>query len=238
MELNFVLQGKGGVGKTAIAAYLTQYLAKDREVLSIDADSNNPSYSAFKAFDAKPIFLAYGDEVNQRAFDQLIEEIAASTAEAAVIDVGSSSFGALCSYIRTNEIISLLDGMGHSVRFHVVITGGASQSDTVNSFAVLAEYFPDVEMVIWSNGYFGEPGRNGKTFEQSLVYEKNKHRIFAYITLPELKKETFGFDLEAMMTARQTFDERINGPETNIVAKQRLKMVWRDLTDQLTGARV
>jgi hypothetical protein len=233
MRLDIIAQGKGGVGKTACAAYLTQHLMQSQQVLCIDADSNNPSFSAFKAFDARKIFLAYGDEINPREFDAMIEAVAESDADTAVIDVGSSSFGPLLSYMRQNEVIPMLEEMGHTVRFHVIIAGGASLDDTVASFAGLCKFFPDVELVVWLNGYFGEPTRNGKRFDKTPIYEANAHRIFGVVEIPPVKKDTFGHDLEAMMGARQTFDERIALDSIPIMTKQRLKMVWRDLQGQM-----
>jgi hypothetical protein len=236
--INILLNGKGGVGKSAIASYMTQYFKKNREVLCIDTDSNTPSYSLFKAFDVKKIFLTSGDEINPRAFDQMIEDIAASDAQEAVIDVGSSSFAPLLGYILTNDVLSMLESMGHEVRFHVVIAGGVSLDDSVSSFAKLCKSFPDVEMVLWLNGYPGPLIKDGKPFDETALFKENVYRIFGTIEIPALKKETFGYDLENMMAARKTFAEQIDNPGISIMSKQRLKMVWADLQAQMTEARL
>jgi cellulose biosynthesis protein BcsQ len=57
-DVHFIMQGKGGVGKTLVSVLLTQYLkSQDRNVLCIDTDAVNRSFYRFKTFDVKIIPL-------------------------------------------------------------------------------------------------------------------------------------------------------------------------------------
>ena len=48
-QIHFVLQGKGGVGKSFISAILAQFIAKNSEVMCYDTDPVNQTFAAFKA---------------------------------------------------------------------------------------------------------------------------------------------------------------------------------------------
>lgn len=245
MLVNLILQGKGGVGKSFIASLLTQhYLDCGVQPLCFDTDPVNQTFAGYPAYNVDTLDIMDGADINQRSFDRLIEAIASVAAEedeappVAVVDNGAATFVPLCSYMHSNEIIPMLRDMGHEVRFHAVITGGQAMDDTIDGFASLCRYFPDVEMAVWINGFFGEPVKNGKSFEQSGIYASNAKRIHSIIHLPALKKETFGQDLEQMMKDRQTFAEAIANPLTPIVVRQRLKMVQRDLWAQMARANL
>jgi len=56
--------------------------------------------------------------------------------------------------------------------------------------------------------------------------------------LPAVKKETFGHDLEQMLSARQTFDEAAASEAYPIMARQRLKMIWRKVSAQMDRAQL
>ena len=66
-------------------------------------------------------------------------------------------------------------------------------------------------------------------FESSKLYKDNQDRIHALIRLPEVRKETFGHDIDQMMRARLTFEQASDFAEFPVMARQRLRMTWRDL---------
>jgi hypothetical protein len=80
--------------------------------------------------------------------------------------------------------------------------------------------------------------RNGVSLEKSAQYKALAKRITAQITLPAVKKETFGHDLEQMLSARQTFDEAAASDAYPIMARQRLKMIWRKVSAQMDRAQL
>jgi hypothetical protein len=53
------------------------------------------------------------------------------------------------------------------------------------------------------------------------------------VTLNQRNADTFGADLKKMNTARLTLQEVIQNERFNIMEKQRIKVVFRDLFEQL-----
>lgn len=128
-EIHFILQGKGGVGKTMLASMLLQaFLSRGKQCLGIDTDPVNASLAAFKALPVKEINILEGDgtgNIDIRAFDMLLEELVnAPSDEVIVVDNGASSFVSLATYIRENDLLATLRDVGHSVIFHSIIVGG------------------------------------------------------------------------------------------------------------------
>jgi hypothetical protein len=242
MQVEFILQGKGGVGKSLIASLLAQhYTARGLAPVCVDTDPVNATFAGYKAFGADTLAILDGDDINPRAFDQLVERIMAAGAEGRAVmvaDNGASTFVPLCSYLLQNEVVSLLAEAGHAVRFHTVITGGQALPDTTEGFVSLCRNIPDVPVVVWLNEYFGRPVRNGKTFEDSTVFKTWAARIHALVTIPAVKPETFGRDIEQMLKRHQTFAEAESDPATTIMERQRLRMMWRKLDAQMERARL
>jgi hypothetical protein len=235
-KVHMVLQGKGGVGKSAISAILAQYKpAKGAPALCIDTDPINATFEGFKRLDVKRLpILDKRNEIDPRSFDVLIDWIGSSETDA-VIDNGASAFVALASYLISNEAWIVLAEMGRELVIHTVITGGQQLLDTVSGFVQLVQQFPEegCRFVVWLNPHFGSIEQDGKTFEQMKAYINNKHRISAMVQLPAFRPETHGRDLAEMLKARLTFEEAIASPAFSVMARQRLKIVQRQLFEQL-----
>ncbi|WP_142850718.1 conjugal transfer protein TraL [Telmatospirillum sp. J64-1] len=235
--INLMLQGKGGVGKSFIAALLAQYYGPRVSTLAcFDTDPVNQTFAGYKAFGVEIIRLGdRADEVNPRYFDSLIEKILALPDDAVVvIDNGASTFLPLLGYMVESQALDLLADVGHQVRLHSVLIGGQALIDTVEGLAQVLSYAPKTEVVVWLNEYFGrveysDDDGHVQPFEQSGLFKKNKDRFHAIVRLPAVRKETFGLDIEQMMRARLTFDEATQHPEFSIMARQRLRMTWRTI---------
>lgn len=226
-NVHLVLQGKGGVGKSVLAAIIAQYLiSKGKKPLCIDTDPVNATFAGYETLKAKRLDIMNGDEIDTHNFDMLIEMIANESKEDIIIDNGASSFVALSSYLLSNEVPQLLEGMGRKLIINTVITGGQAMEDTVTGFDWLAHQFPDCcTFLVWLNPYWGPVEFNGKTFETLPVYLENRHRVSGFVTIPNMKGETFGRDFSEMLKAKKTFDEAMSDPTTTIMTKQRLKIV-------------
>jgi CO dehydrogenase nickel-insertion accessory protein CooC1 len=73
-NIHMVLQGKGGVGKSFIAATLAQYKAsKGQNPLCVDTDPINSTFHGYKALNVRRLQIMDGDEINSRNFDGLVE---------------------------------------------------------------------------------------------------------------------------------------------------------------------
>lgn len=231
-DIHIVLQGKGGVGKSVVSSLITQQQKEaEKTVLPIDTDPVNATFSGYKALEAEYIDIMDGDDINPRKFDKLMEMVFQTECQSVVIDNGAASFVALASYLKSNQVIDMLDGMGHKVFIHTLITGGQAQKDTILGFRSIAQNFGETkaQIVVWLNEFWGVVEAEGKSFEDMKVFKDNSKAVHSIVTIPELKKETFGEDMREMLTAKLTFEEAINGKQFPVMAKQRLTMIKRDL---------
>ena len=237
--IHLILQGKGGVGKSMIAALIAQYkLTKGTRPLCIDTDPVNASFQAYKGIPVTRLNILQDEEIDPRSFDQLVELISNATGDV-VIDNGASSFVPLSAYLITNHVPALLQSLSHQIVVHTVITGGQAQSDTLHGLTQLVKQFPsDVSFVVWLNPYWGPIERDGKPFEQMKAYTAHKDRVSAIIRLPDLKKETFGRDLSDMLQAHLTFEEAMALPSLTIMTRQRLSIIKKQLFEQFAAVPV
>lgn len=233
-QIHFVLQGKGGVGKSYVASLITQYLlSKNQPVLPIDTDPVNATLAGYEVFNARRLTLLSDGKIIERKFDELME-IIAHTDMNIVIDSGASTFIPLAYYLKENNAINMILGWDKKILVHTIITGGQAFLDTVNGFIALAEQMPpDVGIVVWLNEFFGDIVHNEKTFEQSKVYQNYHNRIYGIVRLPRYTASTFGQDVQAMLDRRLTFEEVAALPEFGLMAKSRLSRVKKSIFDQL-----
>jgi hypothetical protein len=238
-HVHFILQGKGGVGKSLLASLLAQhYLARDITPVCIDTDPVNQTFAGYKAFSATQLKLMNGDDLDPRAFDQLVEQISAADDDAVfIIDNGAATFVPLCAWMIENDVVSYFKGIEVELIIHSVLTGGQALGDTMVGLKNILKSF-DLPTVVWLNEYFGKPEKNGTTFEQSALFEAHEDRIRALIRIPLRRKETFGADLDQILREKMTFREAADDPSLTIMTRQRLAMIWRDLDAQMTAANL
>lgn len=234
--INMILQGKGGVGKSLIASLLTQYLLESgKEVSCVDTDPVNATFAGYKEFDVTVLNIMDKEDIDPRRFDKLVElMLALSDEEEMVIDNGAATFVPLASYLAGNKVFEMLEESDIQINLHTVITGGQALPDTLGGLNSLFKTF-DVPIYIWLNNYFGPINGNDRNFEEFTVYRENTHRIAALIRLPQKKKETFGKDLENLLTAKMSFDEAQEST-LPIMTRQRLKMIWKEVQQELSNS--
>ena len=238
-KIHMVLQGKGGVGKSFISTMIAQYkMSKGQTPLCIDTDPVNSTFHGFKGLNVHLLEIMEGDEIKPRNFDALVELIAASKDDV-VIDNGASSFVPLTHYLISNQVPALLQGMGHEMVVHTVITGSQALLDTVSGFAQLASQFPaEALFVVWLNPFWGPIEHEGKNFEQMKAYTAHKARVSAIVKIPAFKEDTYGRDLSDMLQERLTFDEALATDTLTIMTRQRLKIIKTQIFALLDSAAV
>jgi len=226
--------GKGGVGKSLSASVLAQYLKHcGQPVKCIDADPVNKTLCQYEALGARPLHLLRDGVIDSRAFDELLEELLTQDGPF-VVDNGASTFVPLWHYMLENEVIEVLRHAGKKLLIHTVLTGGQALGDTLNGFSQIAQTAPEEEnIVVWINEFFGRVEFEGKKFDQMAAYLDNKSKICGVVVMPRRNQDTFGRDVEGVITQKLTFEDAIRNGRLSLMSKQRLKVVQRDLFEQL-----
>lgn len=232
-SVHFVLQGKGGIGKTLVSAFLAQYI-DDRfpETLECyDTDQENATFADYKAFNVKLVDVMNEDRtINRKMFDKMLLEVFASKKNI-VIDNGANTFSPLMSYLMENDFIDMMLEAGKRVYIHTIIGGGDNLKDTKAGFVSLAKQ-TSCPMVIWLN----ENASWGTTenFIESDTFNENSGNVRGVVLLQGRNSDTFGDDVRRMNKARLTLKEITASPgEFNILETSRLGTVVRDVFKKL-----
>jgi len=230
--IHIALQGKGGVGKSLISAILSQYLSsKGQDVCGIDADPVNQTLSEYQGLPVECLNLLREGSIEQREFDLLMERFLKENGTF-VVDTGASTFIPLWHYILENHAFDHLRQKGKRVFIHSVITGGQSLNDTLSGFEALAET-REKNIVVWLNEYFGPVLQDGAGFADMAVCKRHANKLHGSVAIARRTADTFGRDMEEMISRKLTFDEAVKASDFTIMTKQRLLVVQRDLFEQL-----
>lgn len=234
--IHFILQGKGGVGKSMIASLLYQVLQSNKQhVIAYDTDPVNSTLGGYSEFTVNQIKIMEHGDIVPRKFDELFQGLAdAEEKTHVIVDNGASSFVALGAYLKENEVVQTLQDMGHTVYFHSVITGGQAIRDTMSGLGQILEKFSGVLLVVWLNPFFGEISMDGKPFEKMKLYENNAEKIHKIVRLPAASP-TLNKDLEELFAKRLSFETGI-ATSQNIGIQSRLRRHWGQIFELLTTA--
>lgn len=228
--VHFVLQAKGGVGKSFVAVNIAQYI-DDKfpgTLVGFDTDQENTTFKHYKAFDVTHINISNPDRsFNDKHFDKLIESTFATNGNV-VIDTGSNTFSAMISYMLSNGVMDILQEMGKKVYIHTIVAGGAELHDTTAGFKDMAEQL-NAQFVIWLNEHFGSTA----DFHNSEAFSEYCDNVRGLVLLPSRKSDTFGDDIRRMSTARLTAKEVNDSDKFTFMEKNRIKMVMSDIFSKL-----
>lgn len=233
--IHFILQGKGGCGKSLIANFLSQYIRDhlDYPFVGYDIDQVNTTLSQFEALKVTHVNIV--DETgkfNERLFDNLIENMPSHSGKHVVIDTGSNTFLQLLEYAMENSIFDILHSLDFKVYLHLVIAGGDLYEDTLYGMTSVIEQF-SMPSVIWINEFFGPATAK---IQQSKLAEKNyeyRKRIKGYVILPHRTEKTFGEDIRILNTHRLTLNEALQSSHFGLAARMRLKTIFNDVYNSL-----
>lgn len=230
--VHFVLQGKGGIGKTLTSTFIGQWInARFPGTLkSYDTDQENATLAAYKALNVTAIDVMNPDRtINRKMFDKMMLDILGTNANV-VIDNGANTFSPLMSYLMENQFIDLLQESGKKVYIHTIIGGGDNLKDTTSGFVSLAKQ-TSCPMVVWLN----ENASWGTTedFVHSAAFTKNSSNVVGIVLLQGRNSDTFGDDIKRMQKARLTLDEVLESDQFNVLERSRLGTVVRDVYKKL-----
>jgi hypothetical protein len=237
--VHFILQGKGGIGKTLVSTILAQWIAsKDvaegqQALRCYDTDQENATFSRYKAMDVKHVpVMTDSRNIDPKRFDALMIDILEEDGNC-VIDNGANTFSPLMGYLIENDCFALLQESGRKVYIHTIVGGGDTLHDTAMGFVSTAKA-TNVPLVLWENEHFGLlQSATGKQFIESQTYADNAARVVGRVVLSARNADTFGADIKKMNTARLTASEVKESDKFKVMEKQRIKVVFRDLFEQL-----
>ena len=233
--VHFMLQPKGGIGKSFGVSLLAQYFqAKDQaELCGFDTDQENTTFAQYAALGVEHVpVLDDARQVNAKKFDVLIEKMLLWQG-VSVVDTGANSFSPLLAYLFENAVIDLLLDNGKKVYIHTIVGGGDTLSDTANGYNLIATNL-NATIVLWQNEFFGElRTTEGKPFAETKVYKMHENKLAGLVTLRKRNSSTFGDDIKRMTTRRLTIAEVMGSPEFSVMEKQRIGTFARDVFAQL-----
>jgi hypothetical protein len=225
-ELHFVLQGKGGVGKTVAALLLSQCIEEMGEpVICVDTDPVNASLSSLSAMNPERVSIFAGKKVDTRSLDLFAEKLLTEDAHF-VVDNGASSFVPVSQYLIEIDVAGMMTEAGRQPVVHVVVTGGLAMLDTMKGLAsIMRDFPPSVRVVVWLNEYFGPiVNASGKPFQELPAYTDNAERIFAVVRLSVLSEEATA-DLRDMLSRRLTFMQALAPKNSDILRVQKSRLL-------------
>ncbi|MDQ2821786.1 MAG: hypothetical protein M3Y65_15565 [Pseudomonadota bacterium] len=233
--VHFILQGKGGIGKTLVSTILAQWMAgqDDKPLRCFDTDQENPTFSRYKAMNVRHVpVMTDTRTIDPKRFDALMIDLLEEDGNC-VVDNGANTFSPLMAYLLENDCFAMLQDAGRKVYIHVIVGGGDTLHDTATGFTATAKA-TTVPLVLWENQHFGLlQSASGKLFTESQTYADHAHRVAGRVVLSVRNADTFGADIKKMNIARLTLDEVRASEKFNVMEKQRIKVVFRDLFEQL-----
>ena len=237
-SIHFVMNGKGGCGKSFVASMITQYLrhshvADEAVVQCVDTDPTNKTVSQFAEFQAKELDIVADDgNIDTRRFDQLYE-ITLNHPGPTVVDFGSSSFIPFTAYSSENDLFSTIQEYGRKLVLHVPVVGGQAANDTMDGLEHILRS-QNGPVVVWLNEFFGEIGTKSKGFLETDVYREYQDRIVGIVRLQRGKERTTAEDIREMVTKSITFQRALAPPALfSIAARSRIKKIRDEVFGQL-----
>ena len=244
--IHLILQGKGGVGKSLLAALMAQHRTdRGRVPLCIDTDPVNQTFQRFAALNVRSLDMIGPDrQVNQTAFDHMIDLIFEHPNEEVIVDNGAACFLPLSAYLIENHVLEFLSSNGRPMMIHSVITGGQACLDTVEGLDHILRTFDfdrfhdDLACVVWLNPFFGAVTHRGQPFETMPTYTDNRDRITTCLRLNR-NDGLYSDTARDMLNAYATFQEIEDGNAANlskpfsIMAKQRANVIRKEFYAQM-----
>src|SRR5581483_7019959 len=207
--VHFILQAKGGIGKSFVSSLLAQHLhERAGSVRCFDTDQENTTFAHYEALSVRHVSVVNESRlIDPKRFDALIESLLTEEGNF-VIDTGANTFSNLLAYMVESDVFAMLRDAGKTTYIHTIVGGGDTLADTANGFYAIAQQVPQVPIVLWCNEHFGElRTAEGKPFVDTQAYKQSAARITGTVTLFRRNAATFGEDIRKLNTKRHTISE-------------------------------
>ena len=233
--VHFVLQAKGGIGKSFVSTLLAQHIINETGAARcFDTDQENTTFEHYTALSVRHVVVTGQSRlIDPKKFDALMETLLTETGNF-VIDTGANTFSNLLAYMVENEIFPMLMLARKTTYVHTIVGGGDTLADTANGFYAIAQKVSGTRVVLWLNEHFGEiKTAEGKPFTETLAYRQSAGRLAGTVTLYRRNPATFGEDIRKLNIKRHTIAQALASPEYTLMEKQRLRSFGRDIFGQL-----
>lgn len=238
---HFVLQGKGGVGKTTVSTFITQYV-KDylkQDYLAIDTDQVNASFASFKDLNVEQVNLMEENRITDKGWEMLANRLLNTDKSNIIIDNGASSFVPLMNYAYDNDLFNILTAEEHNyegtVFIHTVIAGGEGLAHTLAGLNTICYNFinSNTRLIVWINNYLGKIETEDKKITDYPEYKNNESKILGVVRIPTYKGDLFKVDLSNMLTNHKTFEEMLEDTKVFVMSRSRFKRMQKEMFEEL-----
>ena len=233
--IHFVLQAKGGIGKSFVSTLLAQHvLAETGAVRCFDTDQENTTFTHYQALGVQHVAVTNQSRlIDPKGFDALMEALLTEQGNF-VIDTGANTFSNFLAYMVENEVFPMLEGAGKTTYIHTIVGGGDTLADTANGFHAIAQKVTGTRLVLWFNEHFGDiKTAEGKPFTDTQAYKQCAAKLSGEITLYRRNVATYGEDIRKLNMKRHTIAQALASTEYSLMEKQRIKTFSRDVFGQL-----
>ena len=228
-DIHMVLQSKGGVGKTVVAALYTEWLRENgNDVTPISTDPANQTLIRYRDLNARHHELMDSNEhIDQRQFDVLMEEWLTKETTF-VVDNGASCFHPLWNYIKENDVVQILEQANRRLFIHNVICASERlYEDTLRGFADWARLVNDGRIVLWLNDHFRPIDL--EDFQRQPEVVEHKSKVAGLIRLSTPTNEVAARNFQTLIQDCKTFREANADPNFLLMDKHRLARIKHDL---------
>jgi hypothetical protein len=237
--VHFVLQAKGGIGKSFVSTLLAQYLINETgSARCFDTDQENTTFAHYSALSVRHISLADQSRViDPKRFDSLMGSLLTDEGNF-VVDTGANTFSNLLAYMVENEAFNMLRDARKTTYVHTIVGGGDTLADTANGFYAIAQKISGTRIVVWFNEHFGEiKTAEGKPFTETQAYRQSAARLTGSVTLFRRNHATFGEDIRKLNTRRHTIAQALASNDYSLMEKQRIRTFSHDVFGQLRAIK-
>ena len=221
-QINIIVNGKGGVGKSFFATNFVQYL-KDHQIehRAIDTDNEN---STLKRFHGEAEFINI-EKVQQ--IDMLFSSL--ETSSLVVVDCRAASTDIFLDYFAEVRVFEILEMLGASL---TVVSPVNHEADSVEQVKIIAEALgPKCRYVIV---------RNQAHSEQFRIYDQShtRSRVLGELAGREIvMPKLYDWLVTGLNETNLSMTAAIAGSEFSLVDRQRLKNWQAKFYEQIDLAR-
>ena len=221
-QLNLILNGKGGVGKSFFAVNFVQYL-KDQQMQHVAIDTDNEN-STLKRFHPEARFV---NLANARELDELVAAV--ETAPLVVVDCRAASTDLFLTYFAELAVFDVLNSMGAVL---TVVSPVNHDLDSVEQIRIIAQAFDNRCRYLMV--------KNRAFTEQFAIYDASETRkrllnelAAKEITMPKLQD----WLVAALQQHNLAVGQAAQDAKFTLMDRQRLKNWQRQFAGQIESVR-